>query len=183
MAGAGTRSRVVGSLPAIGAADPRLLAEPLDYLETEHYRMRAVLSLLERFLSEPRSDVRAATAQLAIGFIRSDLALYVSDENEGLFPLLRVRCDVADGLDRILERIAEEPARGAVVCAGVVRKLGAACRDRAIGKGIRLAVERFVESQRRLLALEDALVLPLARLRLTDADKCWLSRHMSERRQ
>jgi hemerythrin-like domain-containing protein len=183
MAGAGTRNGVVGSLPAIGAADPRLLAEPLDYLETEHYRMRAVLSLLDRFVSEPRPDVRAATARLAIGFIRSDLALRVSDENEGLFPLLRIRCEVADGLDRILERIAEEPARGAVVCAGVVRKLTAACDDRAIGKGIRIAVERFVRSQRRLLALEDAFVLPLARQRLTEADRCWLSLHMSERRQ
>jgi len=183
MAGAVTKGGSGGNVFAIGAADPRLLAEPLDYLETEHYRMRAVLSLLERFVSEPKPRVRAATTRLAVDFIRSDLLLHVLDENDGLFPLLRIRCDVADGLDRILARIAEEPARGAATCAEIVRKLLAACHGRVVGKGVRVAVERFVGSQRRLLALEDAFVLPLARQRLTDADRSWLSRQMSERRQ
>ncbi len=168
---------------AIGTVDPRLLDEPIEYLEAENYRVRAVLSLLERLGSEARSDIRAATAQLVVDFIRSDIALHVADEEEGLFPLLRTRCETSDGLDRILERVADEPARSSVTRATVARKLEAARRDRAIDNGLRIAIEKFIESQRRLLALEDTSVLPLARQRLTDADKRWLSRHMSERRQ
>ena len=168
---------------AIGSVDPRLLDEPIEYLEAEHYRVRAVLSLLERLGSETRSDVRTAMAQLVVDFIRSDLALHVTDEEEGFFPLLRMRSEISDGLDRILEQIAGEPARSSDARATVAYRLEAARPDRAIDDGLRVAIEIFILSQRRLLALEDTSVLPLARRRLTDADQRWLSHHMSERRQ
>jgi hemerythrin-like domain-containing protein len=183
MARASVRARGTGKALAIGSVDPRLMDEPIEYLEAEHYRLRAVLSMLERLGSETRSDVRAATAQLVVDFIRSDLALHVTDEEEGLFPLLRMRCEISDGLDRILKRVAGEPARSSATCAAVAHRLESARPDQAIDGGLRIAIESFVESQRRLLALEDTSVLPLARQRLTDADQRWLSQHISERRQ
>jgi hemerythrin-like domain-containing protein len=183
MARASVRAGGAGKALAIGSVDPRLLGEPIEYLEAEHYRVRAVISLLERLESEMRSDVRAAMAQLVVDFIRSDLALHLTDEEEGLFPLLRMRCEISDGIELILERIAGEPARSSVTRAKIAHTLEAARPDRAIDDGLRVAIEIFILSQRRLLALEDTSVLPLARRRLTDADQRWLSHHMSERRQ
>jgi hypothetical protein len=183
MTGASSMTRSAGTSPTIGAADLRLLAEPLDYLETEHYRLRAVLSLLERIGTEPKPDVRVATARLVADFIASDLALHVIDEEDGLFPLLRERCEVSDGLERILRVVADEPSRGSDARETLALELGAANLDRPLPGGVRAMIGLFVESQRRLLAWEDAFVLPLARRRLTVADKSWLSCKMRERRK
>lgn len=183
MAGAGTRGGLAGDVLAIGAADPRLLAEPLDYLETENYRVRALLSLLARIGSESRAGARIAIAHLAIDFILSDMARHVLDEDEGLFPLLRLRCGITDGLEKIVEMFAEEPARDAAERKAIAKELEAACNDWTISDGLRVVLKRFIESQRRVLALEDSLVLPLARRRLTNADKNRLSRNMRDRRQ
>lgn len=182
MAGAGTRGSVAGDVFAIGAADLRLIAEPLDYLETENYRVRALLSLLARIGSEPRAGSRFAIAHLAINFILSDLARHVLDEDEGLFPLLRIRCGSADGLERILEMVSKEPARDAAECLAIVSELETVRIDRTIGDSLRVALKRFIESQRRVLALEDTIVLPLARRRLTDSDRSCLSRNIRDRR-
>ena len=183
MAAAGTRGSIAGDIFAIGAADPRLIAEPLDYLETENYRVRALLSLLARIGTEPRAGARFAIAHLAISFILLDLARHVLDEDEGLFPLLRIRCEIADGLEKILEMVAKEPARDAAECVAIVNGLEAVCIDRTIGDGLRGVLKRFIESQRRVLALEDTIVLPLARRRLTDSDRSCLSRNMRDRRR
>lgn len=175
--------RLSGPNPAIEAADPRLLAEPLDYLETEHYRLRATLSLLERITVEPKSDVRIATARFAADFIESDLALHVMDEDGDLFPLLRVRCGGSEDIEKILRVIADEPSREPKLRGDLVRSLEAVARGRTIPRRLQSKIARFAGSQRRVLRWEDAFVLPLARQRLTAEDKNWLSCRMIERRQ
>jgi hemerythrin-like domain-containing protein len=167
----------------IGAADPRLLAEPLDFLEIEHYRQRALLHLIERILPEPKRNLRAASARIASDFIESDLALHLEDEEIDLFPLLHRRCPLADGLERIVSLVVAEPGRNAIELRAIAGGLASVAGSRRIPATFPSLSARFVKSQRRLLEWEDTFILPLARRRLTDTDMGWLSERMIERRK
>ncbi|HRD47716.1 MAG TPA: hemerythrin domain-containing protein [Caulobacter sp.] len=171
------------SLQDIDPVPTELLTQPLDWFFAEHYRHRQVCTLITTLAAEPDFDGRALT--LVVEFIRNDLALHVIDEEEDLFPLLRRRALAEDEIEPALGRLSSEH-KADIAHAQLVREGLEACladrrapsRDAAISKAMR----DFASQEMRHLALENAIVLPIARLRLSDSDLAGLSRRLGARR-
>jgi iron-sulfur cluster repair protein YtfE (RIC family) len=173
-------------LQAIQSIEPiprELIREPLEFLFAEHYRHRQMCRALEQLSVHPVFDGSALTEVEA--FIGRDLALHVRDEEEDLFPLLRRRCAPEDEIDAILGVLSEEHAAD--------ERLAASAREalkKAMVRGVpipmveggALALQHLAEQERRHLALENAVVMPIARLRLTAVDKEALSKSLAARR-
>jgi hemerythrin-like domain-containing protein len=160
-----------------------LMAEPLNWLFAEHYRHRQLCRLLEVLAAaavfEPEPIRRA------LDFIGKEMALHVVDEEEDLFPMLRRRCEPEDDLESVLGVLSAEH-RSDITAAGAVREKLQACLDERKAPGLdfatRKALTDFARHQRRHIALENAVVLPIARLRLDAADLRTLGRRLAARR-
>jgi hemerythrin-like domain-containing protein len=127
----------------------------------------------------------AAVARLA-EFIRSDLTLHITDEEEIFFPMLRARCLPEDEIDAALERMNREHEEDRDLSAEVrIFLLLAATEGRPISAiaGAPEALRRFAQNQRRHMMLENAVLIPLARRRLSDEDIAVLSARLAARRR
>ncbi len=168
--------------PVIEPADLRLLSAPLDFLEAEHYRFRVFLAHLERMAVDHRVARRAAAARFLLEFLLGDIARHLAEEAEALFPQLRERCQAADGIDRILGLVEGERARARDLSLAVIAGLRECASRCAPEAGFAAIVATFIGAMRRHIDWENALVLPLARKRLTSGDLARLATDMATRR-
>lgn len=107
------------------------------------------------------------------------------DEEEDLFPLLRRRAEPDDEVNAIIGQLSQEHATddldARLLVDGLVpfktRQMSAAQRS-----SFRDLLRRFAANERRHLIVENAIVLPLAHARLTQADLNTLGRRMAARR-
>ena len=160
-----------------------LLKEPLDWLFAEHFRHRQWCRLIETLAKSGIFDEEALSA--AVAFLREDLPLHILDEEEDLFPLLRRRAVPEDDLERILgilsadHRIDQERVTHLLVGlnAALVAK-----KAPGLDADLRALMLDFVTKERRHVALENAIVIPLARLRLSAIDLKSLSARLGARR-
>lgn len=167
----------------IEPSPPGLLSEPIDYIFAEHYRQRQICHNLEA-VAEAATFAAAPLAEL-LDYLRYDLELHVIDEEEDLFPLLRRRCLPEDEIDRALGLLSAEHAADRVLAREVRDGLEAcrlARRPPAQANGLADTLRSFAHRERRHVALENAVVLPIARLRLTVNDQAVLARRMAARR-
>ena len=160
-----------------------LMAEPLTWLFAEHYRHRQFCALIERIAA---SDVvlRDEIAEV-LAFLRHDLPLHIVDEEDDLFPLLRRRCQPDDELDRALGSLSADHRDDIEAVAQLADLLDEALQqDHAPGRtpAAQRQLHAFVARERSHIALENAVVLPIARLRLTTEDLELFSRRMAARR-
>lgn len=173
----------MSQIPRIEPLPPELVHEPLNWLFAEHYRHRQLCQLIER--------VGAATillrdeAREILAFLRHDMPLHVIDEEDDLFPLLRRRCQPGDELDAVLGGLAAEHRDDLELARTLISTLERALMEgRAPGhdRETRRLFLEFASHERRHIALENAVVLPIARLRLTAADLRSLSIRLAARR-
>lgn len=169
--------------PRIEAIPLALLGEPLEWFFAEHYRHRQACKMIEEVAAAMVFDA-ARIAEL-IDFLSHDLPLHVIDEEEDFFPLLRRRCLAEDDIEAVLGMLSAEH-RADVVQAGAVRGHLQACLEGQRAPGLdpvqRKAMIAFAVQERRHLGLENAIVLPIARLRLTKNDLTTLGRRLAARR-
>jgi hemerythrin-like domain-containing protein len=169
--------------PKIDPTALALLSEPLDFFFAEHFRQRKLCNLIEELAMADALDRRLAAEVL--DFLRHDMALHVRDEEEDLFPLIQRRCLPEDEIDRVLSALTAEHAGDRhladVMIDGLTRALN---EERPPGNSpeLREAMIDFARNERRHLALENSVVLPLARLRLTADDLAELSARLAARR-
>ncbi|MEZ5669672.1 MAG: hemerythrin domain-containing protein [Alphaproteobacteria bacterium] len=177
--------RAAASMPDIGGIAPMRpadLADPLDFILGDHYRQRALCGQIERFAATPVLD-RALGLDI-VAFLSGDMAIHVIDEEQDLFPLLRRSCAPEDEIERVLAALSREhgdderTAQG--VCDAIVRLLGQ--DSDTIEPALREPLVAFARRQRRHLMVENSIVLPLARARLSAADRANLARRMASRR-
>lgn len=166
----------------LGSADLGLLKRPLEFLLADHHRQRGLCHLLDGLADATLPEPDAV--DLAIDYIELDLALHVIDEEEDLFPLLRRRAGPEDDIGRVLGLLSQEHAEDDRLARLIVQGLRQA---RAVGRGdlggeCRSALRAFARRQRRHLAVENAVVMPLAEARLTRQDREGLARRMAARR-
>lgn len=168
---------------AVEAAPAELLADPLAYLFAEHWRHRQYCRALEE-----AAGMRAVPPGLLrrlSDFLGADMAMHVRDEEEDLFPLLRQRAEPDDDIDRVLGILSADHDADRAVARDLRQQLQAAA-EAGIGPaarpGLAETIGRFVAHKRRHIALENAVVLPIARLRLTEEDQQAMSRSMTARR-
>ena len=168
--------------PRLGAADLRLLKKPLEFILADHHRQRALCQALDRL-----ADAAALAPGLArevVDFIESDMPIHVIDEEEDLFPLLRRRATPEDNVERVLGLLSREHAEDDRLADIIVEGLRRSCAagDTELATKLREALRSFAHRQRRHLAVENAIVMPLAEARLTEKDRDGLARRMAARR-
>jgi len=159
-------------------------SDAIEFLLSEHLNHRRMCRALEDLAAG--SDFDAARITALLEFIRFDLTLHVIDEEEDVFPLLRRRCLPEDEVDLVLGRLAREHAEDKTL-AERARDVLNAClivrRPPHAIEGGAATLLSFAQPERRHLALENAVIIPLARRRLSEADIEMLGRRFMARRR
>ena len=160
---------------------PSLLANPLDFISEDHLRERQICAVVDGLATSVAFDRKEATTVLR--FLNEELNVHLRDEAEDLFPLLARRCTVEDAIEGVIDRIRADQDE-AMRLLPEVRAMLAGCLDRGgdLSARERGVLSRFAGHVRRHLVAENAILLPIARVRLTRADLRILSKHMRSRR-
>jgi hemerythrin-like domain-containing protein len=151
---------------ALTPLDPALSASPIDYLHAVHLCKRELCALLERIAdggAAPSEDIEAATA-----FLSDEFPTHLEDEEQDLFQLLRLRCERDDDIDRLLDKLMDDHRHAHFDATCVIKILQSAASG--LGAEDITDLRRFAGHARRHLILEKAVLMPFARLRLTEAD-------------
>lgn len=140
-----------------------LIDSPLDFIFAEHHRQREAAAILTMVADGEFN--KGGVAEL-IAFLEHDFALHVGDEEIVLFPFLRRLCLSEDNVDRIIDRLQEEhrtdESDGAAVIGILKERLGGHPLPAHSSGRLRC----FAEHIRQHLALENSVLLPIARVRL-----------------
>lgn len=159
-------------------------SDAIEFLLSEHLNHRRMCRALEDLSVAQDFDALRITA--LVDFIRFDLTLHVIDEEEDVFPLLRRRCLPEDEIEQILDRLAGEHAQDKTLSERARDVLNACLIVRRPPHAIEGGAETlraFAHHERRHLALENAVIVPLARRRLSMADIEMLGRRFVARRR
>lgn len=164
------------------ATPPReaLFATPIDYLAADHDRQRVLCWTLDRIARSEAPDAEEIRAVLR--FLAEDFAVHVTDEEEDLFPLLARRAEPEDRIGDVLAELSAEHAAEKPEALAVARGLEAALATGSLDDALRPVLTRFAAAERRHLIVENAIVLPLARARLTGDDLRTMTLRMTARR-
>lgn len=156
--------------------DLALCRNPLDFLAEEHYRERSLCSLFDAVAETARPD-RAALARLLV-FLETELPAHVHAEIGHFFPMLRARCPVEDEIGPVIDAVVAEHDATMGGLTELVHTLrvhladGSACTDTE-----RVLLHDFAAHVRRHVVIENAILMPIARVRLsrTDLSSLWTS--------
>lgn len=171
------------TLNTIDEIPKTLIRQPLDWFVAEHYRHRQFCALMHELSRSVLFDPEPITA--VVEFLRHELGRHLADEEDDLFPLLKERARPDDDVDQVLGRLRAEH-RGDLAHGHSLRLHLERCLETHTAPGldpaVALALDAFASQELRHLALENAVVLPLAKLRLTTKDLKALSRRLAARR-
>jgi iron-sulfur cluster repair protein YtfE (RIC family) len=156
------------------------LASPIDYLFADHFRQRTLCQIIDRIADARECDDECVAA--VVRFLHDDFGPHVLDEEEDLFPLLRRRAEPDDRVEEVLGELSQEHAADKVDALAIMEGLSDGSGKRRLTKAFRKLLHRFAANERRHLVVENAIVLPLARARLTPDDLRNLGRRMAARR-
>ncbi|NYS25514.1 hemerythrin domain-containing protein [Rhodobacteraceae bacterium 2376] len=174
--------RQSGTIRGARAAPPQLSARecPIEAMYEEHFIQRQLCADMELLAATTLSRPELAR-RLLVNLCR-DLPRHLEDEEHGLFPRLRARALPEDELEKTLTRLAREHEIAAAAYALLVPALVRMADGNLPAPEECDALRRLASSERRHLIVENAILLPLARLRLSDADKVALMAEMCARR-
>ena len=159
----------------------RLMADPLTFLAEDHLRHRQICAFLSAIAIDPEPEFRAMA--LSQAFLRHEFLLHDADERSSLYPLMQERCEPEDEIELLIHRLladhdyARESAKA--ICDILERELEGQKTLDEVGRGQLLA---FADKVSRYITLENAIILPLARARLTEDDLASISKAMLLRR-
>jgi len=169
------------ALVTLAAAPPaEQLASPLDYIFAEHFRQRTLCWMIDRIADDRERDAECIAAVMR--FLSEDFGPHVIDEEEDLFPLLRRRAEPEDRINVVLGDLSQEHAADKLDADAIAEGLSQVVAGKHFTKALRGLLHRFAANERRHLIVENAIVLPLARIRLTVDDLRNLGRRMAARR-
>jgi hemerythrin-like domain-containing protein len=170
--------------PARGArpAPPPLDAAqcPIEALYEEHFLQRQMAHDMESLAETrmPRPDLAQRVLEALTGALRHHRV----DEDESLFPRLRRRAHPEDEIAPLLDRLQAEHVELREMGEHLMPALACMAENALPAPEDRTALHSFAQRERSHLITENALVLPLARLRLTAADKAATLAEMRARR-
>lgn len=169
-------------MPTIEIIPIALLDEPLEYIFADHFRQRVVFATLQHFAKE--ASASRAGADTITAFLTHDLVLHHADEDEDLFPLVRLRALPEDDLGAVLARLGEDHRRSDARIEDIVRALiPRTDRDPVhLSKGLCELIQGYVTDGNHHLAVENGVVLAIARIRLARKDLKAISWGMKARR-
>lgn len=169
-------------------ANDRMSADrnPLEVIAQAHALQVEMCDAMERIADGLPDDVDFNLCARVASCLQFDLPLHHHDEETALFPLLKIRALPDDGLADILDRLASEHSSDTDFASEIAESL------EGLGQGkppnnpdmLGYMLRGFFERYRRHVHWENALVMPLARVRLTPDDLDTLASRMeSNRRQ
>lgn len=161
------------------------LSDPLAVIAHEHRWQERLCDALERIADDLPDNVDRMLVSTILPMLQQDLDIHVRDEELGLFPLLLARAAPEDNFAGIMEVLSREHAADEGFAEEIIDELECLRTSERPGNPdmVGYMLRGFFEGQRRHLAWEDAVVLPLARARLTAEDLRELGRIMVENRR
>lgn len=161
--------------------DSKLVSDPLNFLIEEHLRHRQICAFLTVNAQSPRPDFE--TMALALAFLRHEFLLHDADERSSLYPLMRKRCEAEDEIDLLITRLLTDHDEALEATRMICAILESALEGKAaFDEEERQQLLAFADKMKRYITLENAIILPLARARLTEEDTAHLARAMLLRR-
>ena len=173
----GTPGTTSGPSPDV---DRQLFFDPLGYLRTEIYRQRVACNTLEALASSGTNGDFRADAERLLHYVTAELPLHIADFEESLIPLLAQRVLPSDEFETVLTR-RQSQCNDEILDRLVTSLRGIA----ASGAGpidLQPDAGTLIEARRRDLIWESDVILPLAELRIADADLVALGTAMADRR-
>ena len=143
-----------------------LLDAPLDFFFAEHHRQRQAAIVLH-LVADGEFD-REGVSNL-IAFLENDFALHVGDEELGFFPILKQCCNPEDDIEPLLKRLADEHKDDETIGDEALSIIKRRLAGEKLKPDDQRSLRRFADHIRQHLAVENAVLLPIARLRM-DAD-------------
>lgn len=157
--------------------------KPLDYIVADHLRQRTLCGMLDEIAVEKKPDIQKIDA--VVDFLKTELAPHVQDEEEDLFPLLRRRAHPDDEINLVLGKLSENHSDDQIDSDQIVSQLPVLKEtpDYCIqNPDFAELLTKFAANERQHLIVENAIVLPLARVRLSEEDQVNLGKRMAARR-
>ncbi len=163
---------------------PGKFLSPLDAILLEHDRQHAIADWLLELASKQQLLPVLEEAEALLAFLTFDLLFHHKDEEDDLFPMLRLRCKPEDELDGILAELDRDHAAESFLIRDIAVDLRVILDGRDLEGPARFlsGLCIFAEGQQRHLLWENKVVLPLAGKRLTPEDLEVLGRNMAARR-
>ena len=157
-----------------------LIDSPLDFIFAEHYRQREAAAIVVMIAD---GEFDRAGVQSLLAFLQEDFALHIGDEEVVLFPILRQRCLPEDNIDRILQRLQDEHREDESISDEAIEILKAGLNGQPLSALQKSRLRVFAEHILQHLALENGVLLPIARVRLNADDLKILADMLRSRRQ
>lgn len=153
-----------------GASCPK--PDPLRILREEHALQNELCDLLEAIADGLPKRFDDALALVSVSLLESGLPSHMRLEEEALFPLLRRRVSGDHPLHMALVCLESEHDRDGAILVEIIDGLKTAIADGEVRNADMLGymLRGFFESQRRHIAWEEAVLLPVAETVLTVDD-------------
>ncbi len=158
---------------------PDLIEQPLDFIYAEHHRQREVAGIL-LLIAEGEFDHDGV--KRLVDFLENDFAQHINDEEIVLFPVLRQLCLPEDNIDAIIERLQEEHQGDESIGDEVIEVLKMRLESESLDNKAIRKIRLLAEHIRQHLALENSVLLPIARVRLAESDLKILGDMLKDRR-
>jgi hemerythrin-like domain-containing protein len=157
-----------------------LVSSPLDFIYAEHLRQRQFAKLVHLVAD---GVINRRTIVGAIKFLDVDFRCHVQDEEKAFFPLLRPLCDEDDNVDGLLTLLTEEHREDAQISRKITKILRRLSEGGEPSKRDSDELRNFADRLKQHLALENGVLLPLARMRMTPEALALLSHSIASHRQ
>jgi len=146
--------------------------DPIGLIAEEHALQRELCDLLEAIADRLPHRFDTALAVIAVSILEGSIPRHIRLEEEALFPVLRDRVALDHPLHAALACLEEEHERDAAMLVELTDGLKTAAQQGAVGNPDMLGymLRGYFDSQRRHIAWEDRVVLPVARQVLTAGD-------------
>ncbi len=177
--GAAQESLEVANPWGIEAPSPALIKSPIEFLFVEHNRQRQAANILHLVAD---GEFNKGGVKKLIDFLETDFAVHVADEELCFFPLLLQHCPPEDNIDKLIERLADEHKKDEGTITDITAVLNGLLAGEKLNGKVSRTIRGFAEHILQHLALENAVLLPIARARLDEKALCALSDMMKERR-
>lgn len=165
----------------LGPPDASLLDRPLDFIVEGYERIRNMCVLIEYITDRPETHSEII-AQVS-SFVRADLPVLIGEEGEDLLPLMQGRCEPEDEIDRLRTRLDAEHDTAMYLLPDALETLDALGNGQAdVSEADLHLLRNFAAHLHRHLIFENAVLIPLARARLTPDDIATLRERMKARR-
>lgn len=163
----------------IGPAPAGPIDDPLAFILAEHRRQREAADIL-MMIADGEFDRRGVGALAR--FLETDFSRHLADEDAVIFPALRRACLPADAIDGLTAKLSEEHRRETSLGEDVIDILNGLLSGAPLSTSTRRRLRHFSGHVRQHLALENGVLLPIARVRLTPADQKGLAAMLNEPR-